>query len=379
VRGRVGYVEGGALFYVTGGGAYGRVNQNADFTNAFNSPAVNSAFTSNTSTIQNRFGFAVGAGLEASLGGNWTGKIEYLYLDLGTIGPTTVNTLLAGSAPSPVAFTATSNIHDNIVRAGLNYRIGAPAAPLSAYGAMAAMPPAVPIYNWTGFYVGANVGYGFGNGRHQTDAEQNASGTTAALFGGPGGDITPKGFIGGGQVGYNWQGSPHWLIGFEADLQGSAIKDTTCISLTCFNGMEGVGASGTNTVNLTHQIDWFSTVRGRVGFIADNSLFYATGGAAFAHVKQMIETNSSISTGGVFQTDTSASDVIGYVVGGGIETMLWGGWSAKAEYLYMNLGDLRLVNTIGAPPDTLTLTTNSTVREHIVRVGANYHFTAAHY
>jgi outer membrane immunogenic protein len=93
----------------------------------------------------------------------------------------------------------------------------------------------------------------------------------------------------------------------------------------------------------------------------------------------MIDINSSLSTPGVFTSASSAADMIGYVVGGGIETMLWGGWSAKAEYLYMNLGDLRLVNTIGTPDNALTLTTNSTVREHIVRIGANYHFNTGHY
>ena len=378
VRGRIGYVEGSALFYVTGGGAYGRVNQNVDFTNSFNSPgppAVNSAISQNISTIQNKFGFTVGAGAEASIGGNWTAKIEYLYIDLGTIGPTILNSAAAGNPPSPAVLTATSKIHDNIVRAGLNYRLGAPAGPVSAYNAMAAVPP--PIYNWTGFYVGANAGYGFGQGRHETDGVSDIGGTLAPITS-AGSDITPKGFVGGAQVGYNWQGSPNWLIGFEADLQGSAIKDTTCVSIVCFNGNEGTD-SGTNTVNLTHQIDWFSTVRGRLGFVADNNLFYVTGGAAFAHVKQTIVTNSSLSTGGIFQTDSSATDMIGYVVGGGIERMIWGGWSAKAEYLYMNLGDLQFVNTLGTPPTTLTLTTNSNVREHIVRVGANYHFTAGHY
>jgi outer membrane immunogenic protein len=362
IRGRFGFVNDGALFYVTGGGAYGRVNQTLEVT-AFQSGAGSFA---SASTIENKFGFVVGGGVESALGGNWTGKVEYLYMDLGSIS-TSVN----GAIPpaTPITFAASSNIHDNIVRAGLNYRFGPPATPLSAYDAMAAVPAAATIYSWTGFYVGANVGYGYGNDHTQTDDAM----PSLALTSEPGTSVTPKGVVGGVQLGYNWQASPHWLIGFEADLQGAAQTDTVCSSFVCLNQTSTSVGSGTNFVTVQHQLDYFSTVRGRLGAVVNNTLFYATGGAAFAHVKQTVNVNSSISTPPIFAAAATTQDMIGYTVGGGIEAMLWGGWSAKAEYLYMNLGSISTAFNIGAPPNVATLTTNSTVHDHIVRIGASYH------
>jgi outer membrane immunogenic protein len=353
VRGRVGVVSNNALFYVTGGGAYGRVDQTLGAVVNTGPPLV---FSTAVSSAENKFGFVVGAGVEAALGGNWTGKIEYLYMDLGS-------TTTSGLIPGPITFTASSTIHDNIIRGGLNYRLGPPSAPLTAYDAMAAVPAPSSIYSWTGLYVGGNVGYGFGNDLvAQTISSVSIVGTTE-----PNTHLTPKGVVGGVQLGYNWQGGRNWLVGFEADLQGSAQTDTGCAPLACITA-----AAGTGFITVQHQLDYFGTLRGRLGAINDNVLYYVTGGAAFGHVKQTVTENVSTTAVPLFGTGSSTADMIGWVIGGGIEAALWGGWTAKAEYLYMDLGSLATSADFSQPGNPGTVTTNSTVRDHIARIGANY-------
>jgi len=368
LRGRVGFVDRGNLFYVTGGGAYGHINQALDL----RASGAGARFEASGSASENKFGWVVGAGIESSLGGNWTAKAEYLYMDLGSTTSTLTGVLPAAVAQvtSPFAFTATSRLHDNIVRAGVNYRFGPRSAPASAYDAMAAVPP--PIYSWTGFYVGANVGYGFANDHSQVDFVPAAFGTSD-----PGTSVTPKGVLGGVQLGYNWQAGPHWLAGFEADLQGTRQDDTACSSLFCVS-QTAFGTSDTQAISIQHQLDYFGTVRGRLGYVANNTLFYATGGAAFGHVRETIHVNFSGNVTGQIIDQGFTKDLAGYVVGGGIEAALWDGWSAKAEYLFMNLGNMSNTLDIGvnAPQP---LNSNSTVRDHIVRIGANYHFGAAPY
>ena len=365
VRGRFGFVNNNTLFYVTGGGAYGHINQTINANVAIGGAGATSL---SASTGENKFGFVVGAGLEASLGGNWTGKVEYLYMDLGSTA-TALNGVFPGT--SPFAFSASSTLHDNIVRAGLNYRFGAPG---SAYNALAAdlpvkasMPP--QIYSWTGFYAGGNVGYGFGNDHDSLTQTTFLPGLTVVSTSDPGSFVTPKGAIGGGQLGYNWQASAHLLAGFEADLQGTAQTDTACSPLACVIQL-GPGG-GTNFVTVQHQLDYFGTLRGRLGIINDNIVYYATGGAAFGHVTQTMTVNASASTPPIFTAASSSSDMIGWTVGGGIEAALWSGWTAKAEYLYLDLGSISTTLNVTGPA---TLVTTSNIHDHIVRIGANYHF-----
>jgi outer membrane immunogenic protein len=217
------------------------------------------------------------------------------------------------------------------------------------------------MYSWTGLYVGGNVGYGFGN---DLVAQTVRSGPLFATSD-PNTHLTPKGVVGGVQLGYNWQGGRNWLVGFEADLQGSAQTDTACAPTTCF-----IQGGTTSIITVQHQLDYFGTLRGRLGAINDNVLYYVTGGAAFGHVKQTVNVNDTLLTTPDFSTHGLTADMIGWVIGGGIEAALWGGWTAKAEYLYMDLGSLSNTFTLA---DGEVLTTNSTIRDHIVRIGANYH------
>jgi outer membrane immunogenic protein len=359
IRGRLGVADRGTLFYATAGGAYGRLNETLDLRFA-GSELFNS-------TSDNKFGWVAGGGIESSLGGNWTAKVEYLYMDLGTITATLGGAL---APPQSIAFTNTTKLHDNIVRAGLNYRFGPSAGPVSAYNAMAAAPP--QVISWTGFYVGANVGYGFGNDHNQTDF-QIPSDSTGTAFGVPGTSVTPKGGLGGVQVGYNVQAAPHWLVGLEADFQGTAQDDTACASAHCNIETSQGTVLATEFLTVQHQLDYFGTLRGRLGFVSNNTLFYATGGGALGHVRETVHGNFA----GELVDQGTGKDLAGYAVGGGIEAMLPGGWSAKAEYLYLNLGGISTNGDYGN--GFLTVMSNSTVRDHVVRLGANYHFGAAPY
>jgi outer membrane immunogenic protein len=167
---------------------------------------------------------------------------------------------------------------------------------------------AAPIYTWTGFYVGGNVGGSWGDAR--TDIQSSAANSTSA----PGGSYTNpavafpdtstqrlNGFIGGGQVGFNFQLSPHWVLGLEADIQGSGERGssnsfTDSFSSSICTGTTGpiggpfvcngtVPINGTAMTTYDAKIAWFGTVRGRLGFLIDDVLVYGTGGLAYGKVK----------------------------------------------------------------------------------------------
>jgi outer membrane immunogenic protein len=199
---------------------------------------------------------------------------------------------------------------------------GAQAADLPARPMYTKAAPAVEMYNWTGFYIGANIGYSFGH----SDV-------------GPGGFSTDlNGIVGGGQVGYNWQApGSQWIFGVEVDGQGTGQDGTI------------VGLGGT----LTESLPWFLTARGRVGYaISPMIMIYGTGGLAVVDHK--------FETVGFSQDDTR----VGWTAGAGIEGMLTRNWSWKVEYLHLDVDTFTPSNT----PVTVRLT------DDIVRFGANYHF-----
>ena len=327
-RARVGLVTGPVLSYVTGGLAYGHYSTTVSEAGGVLAPAAFSA--SNT-----KVGYTIGSGVEASLGGNWTGKIEYLYVDLGK---QTNNFVLLGTPQ-----VLSTRIHDNIFRAGLNYRIGANAT----YGP----PPA----NWTGLYLGANAGSLLGRNR------STLSGVgLAENF-----HLVPDGYAGGVQAGYNWQ-TAAWVFGVEADFQGAFSEDKDTCIVAC--------AAGT-AATFKQTLPWFGTVRGRVGYTVGSTLFYGTGGFAYGQTETKItETAAGVGTGGV----TIKRNRGGYAVGAGIETpfQLWGlfgpNWTSKSEYLFVDLGRTTDNFTVLAAPQTFSTRT----QEHIFRTGLNYHFNA---
>jgi outer membrane immunogenic protein len=254
------------------------------------------------------------------------------------------------------------------------------AIPASAADLPTRMPvkaPIVPVWSWTGFYVGANLGYSWG--RSSTDATFNNA-TTGALDGTASDKFNLNGVIGGGQLGYNWQ-TGMWVLGVETDFQGSAEKGSTTFfcgtgqSCSTINTAIPAGAAPANA-SFNQKIDWFGTLRGRVGYtVVPTVLLYATGGLAYASIKTdgvLTAYNSGgIAVGTAF---SNSSTRVGWTVGGGIEGQISGNWTAKAEYLYIDYGSLSgSAASVGTLP-LFNFGYNSHVTDQVVRAGINYRF-----
>jgi len=190
-----------------------------------------------------------------------------------------------------------------------------------------APPYLAPVFNWTGFYVGVNGGGGLGSSNWDTTSSFSTTGGVV-----------------GGTIGYNYQ-IHQVVLGAEGDIDWSSIKGTTT-AVTCPAGC-------------TTSDSWLSTLRGRVGYSLDRFLPYVTGGGAFGNI--------NASTPGLAGgTATNA----GWTVGAGLEFAITPHWSAKAEYLYVDLGKFNCGAgcAAGAVTDNVSFTTN------LVRGGINYRF-----
>ncbi|MBM3529321.1 MAG: porin family protein [Alphaproteobacteria bacterium] len=211
------------------------------------------------------------------------------------------------------------------------------ASPALAADIPARMPAKAPAYvplayNWSGWYLGIQGGYGFGDSRW-TDT---ATGLSTGRF-------NVDGALLGGTLGVNWQ-TGNWVLGLEGDGSWSNIR----------------GSTTTNCVpNCQTRNNWLATVRGRVGHAFGSVLPYITGGAAFGDIE-------AVGGGG-----TQSSTEVGWTAGAGIEWALAGPWTAKVEYLYADLGKMSCsaaVCTGVAGPTDVRLDTS------IVRAGINYRF-----
>ena len=240
----------------------------------------------------------------------------------------------------------------------LGFASMASAADLPAKAPMYTKAPVmVPMYNWTGFYVGLNAGYSWGS---QDNAAVTTAGTT--LFSN---SDHLNGFVGGGQIGYNWQVN-QWVFGLEADFQGSGQKADGAFLIAPVGFFANVPAS--TSVAYSDKLDWFGTVRGRIGYAmgtTGNWLPYVTGGWAYGHGEI-----SGTTTIGAASTSFSASqDYSGWTVGGGVEWAFADHWSAKAEYLYIDFGD---GPTVAVSP--LLNIVSGSMKDNIARAGVNYKF-----
>jgi outer membrane immunogenic protein len=206
-------------------------------------------------------------------------------------------------------------------------------------------PPVAAPYNWTGFYVGATAGYVFGRSQHcDTPAFCTAT-------------FNVDGFAGGGTLGYNWQ-MAGWVYGLETDFSFANATGTTLTIPPPFGFNCG-------TPNCYTDLNWFGTVRGRVGPSFGSFLPYITGGFAYG------ELNAGLSS--AFAPNTSATEVRGgWTLGGGVEyALLPMHWSVKLEYLHMQLGDLFYDTSHVCGRLSCTALHNDF---NVVRLGVNYRF-----
>jgi outer membrane immunogenic protein len=223
-------------------------------------------------------------------------------------------------------------------------------------------PPLAPVDAWAGWYAGVNVGGSWGRARDTT-----TDGAPAVQFASTSSNL--DGVIGGGQIGYNWR-SNNWLFGLEADIQGSSQRGTANSAGTAGFFVPGIGVITINgTLSDQEKLPWFGTVRGRVGVLASPTwLLYATGGLAYGE----IQSSEALTVGAATVVNNFNTTRAGWTVGGGVEGVLSGNWTAKLEYLYMDFGTINNRYTGLLFFNPMFLSTH--VTDNIVRVGLNYHF-----
>ncbi|OAF08675.1 hypothetical protein AXW67_28935 [Bradyrhizobium neotropicale] len=239
----------------------------------------------------------------------------------------------------------------------------------------------VPVYNWTGWYGGVNAGYGWqdknaaaytgdsladpvtGQGRGAgtvfTDDLAISSLQAGADATNPTYRQSPRasGFTGGGQIGYNWQIERNWVAGFEADLQYANSKGDALFKAPDEGGVTLSAAS-------SHQLDWFGTLRGRIGYLLnDRLLAFGTGGLAYGGTKGQAAISIigplGWNIGFVTQilcpgfttclAGSSSQTSVGWTAGGGLEYAVLPHVTIKAEYLHIDLGDQNVKLTVQSP------------------------------
>ena len=235
--------------------------------------------------------------------------------------------------------------------------------------------PMAPAYSWTGFYVGGNGGVAWGQFNTSTGSVFSPTGYFAAssipAIGSTGNlKVDSKEFIGGVEAGYNWQsGMVVW--GLETDFEYFHLKGTAsgtatypCCAPTAF------------TINSEAHTDWLFTARPRIGIATNNDLIYVTGGLAVTNLNATFTFTDTFATAA--ESGAISSTRLGWVVGGGYEGGLGGGWSAKLEGLFVNFGSVAVSSTnltAFTPPipfPTNVFTHSVDLKAAIVRFGLNY-------
>jgi outer membrane immunogenic protein len=243
-----------------------------------------------------------------------------------------------------------------------------------------AAPPAAPVYDsWTGFYIGGNAGSGLAN----TDI----GGTSTGTFGGVpfqesfSVSRSQHGPLAGGQLGINYEFSPHWVLGAEADIDWSNIKGSaTPCGAKVAGRVDCLGVAG--------KIEDFGTVRGRFGYVFDNLLVYGTGGLAWARDSETVSEACSgakcpkTSNPLAFNTASSTTTPFGWTAGGGMEWRVMPNWLLRVEYLHLQFNRsssaYALNGTVSvagvATPVVSTANLSTTTSVEVLRVGLSYLF-----
>ncbi|MEI2734820.1 MAG: outer membrane protein [Rhodoblastus sp.] len=245
-----------------------------------------------------------------------------------------------------------------------------------------------PVFMWTGFYIGLNGGYAFaGNGAGNGGRLVSTDDFHGTFPGGPAWVLGtgPSGGIFGGQIGYNFQLSPSFVAGIETDIQGAWLRGSTQSVAT----VDPVGAAALGQASFSQRVDWYGTLRARLGFLATPSwLLYATGGLAYGGVKSSLtyfdinhQGHPGLLAGGI---GSNSQTRVGYTVGAGAEWMFAPNWTVKAEYGYVDLGrsTANMASTFNTLPvagaaETVTLvaaTHSYRTSFHTLRAGVNYKF-----
>jgi len=220
--------------------------------------------------------------------------------------------------------------------------------------------PVMPVaYNWTGFYVGGNGGYGWANVNSTVYA---LDGANPGVFEASDSSNRNGGF-GGGQIGYNFLPFPHFLFGVEGDFDWASLTGDTS------------GCSLTGCATSSHKTDWFSTLRVRMGYVVDDWLFYGTGGIAWTHgstTRTITQVNNPALVSSLLGASASSSGQnTGWTLGGGVEYGFWRNWSVNVEYRYMQINPSR---DFFFPIPSANRHVSAVEDINTVRAALNYHF-----
>jgi outer membrane immunogenic protein len=277
-------------------------------------------------------------------------------------------------------------------------------------------PPPVylpPPPTWTGFYIGINAGYEWSasNSVNVTSVPLGALDPAINVFPGPTSlaaaaagtgalSVNNSGFIGGGQIGYNYQFAPSFVAGIEADFQGIAGSSSRSTLFGSVDALSGVGFPGNFAQALTtvdKKVDYLGTVRGRLGWLLTPTLLiFGDGGLAYGGISSStgmigaaVGVNEGLCCGNpVYGSFGHVSNTkVGWTAGGGAEWMFLPNWSAKVEYLYYDLGSVTYsggvatafaapggVIPVGTSIFSLASHTSTRFNGNVVRAGINYHF-----
>jgi outer membrane immunogenic protein len=219
----------------------------------------------------------------------------------------------------------------------------------------APVPAPLPA-DWTGFYIGAHAGAAWQFAQNNQDPynDKTAPATT-----------TNTGFIGGGQIGYNFQRG-NFVYGLEADISGLSGKGTGTI-----NDFTG------STYSASNQVRWLSTVRARLGLAVGDTMVYATAGVAFGGVKNNVTINPFNCCGSEgTRTYSESKTRAGLAVGGGVSHMWDRNWIVSLEGMFVDLGRSTAAGVIGSPGEVphRTKTTKFSNQAVIARVKLDYKF-----
>jgi outer membrane immunogenic protein len=250
----------------------------------------------------------------------------------------------------------------SLVLAGLGALVAAQTASAADMAVKAIAPVAVPS-NWTGFYLGGQVGGGWAS-----NTQTNITGTTAFLPGTVLNALTPSGFIGGVYGGYNYQIN-QYLVGIDADYSWADLTGNA-------TDLSNTGVAGGRTTVRSATVKSLATVTGRLGYVFNNNwLFFGKGGWAWSSWSGSSTTTNS-TTGATTSAGIDSTNRNGWTLGTGVEWAFAAHWSAKLEYDYVNFSTVNFNSTDTAvPAGTVTNPARSaTSYMNIVEVGAAYRF-----
>jgi outer membrane immunogenic protein len=212
------------------------------------------------------------------------------------------------------------------------------------------LPPPIQ-YNWTGFYIGGNLGGAWGQGSFSDPFGNNFGASNSIKF------------IGGGQVGANYEFSNGALVGVEADFDWLPNNgNTTTTTLAA-----GPGTPATASVTVNNQ--WVTTVTGRLGYAWDRLLVYGKGGGAWVG-----SSNPTVAVNGVATTVSTTNSNWGWTAGAGVEYAFWGNFSARLEYDYIGLQNqsFTIPSTSAILPGDVFSGSSRNIQ--MVTLGINYKF-----